>query len=557
MKIALSILLLAAPVELQSQGLPLKHQPQPTHPAIDSADLMTRDYILADDSMQGRGPGLVGATRATAYIASELARMKLVPGGDAGTFFQVLPLVENTVSDSTRLSAEGEALTLWSDVAPYALRVDASRLRPLDGIQVIYGGVAGDSSHMITAEQARGKLVVLTMPRRPDGSRQYLPMSFLLRLSQVSDAAGIAAVSLDVAPPQLLRAVQAPSMTMSTGDTTTLLTPLLMTTDGAQKFFSQPLDSLPVGAAGRQVRGNVIVVSRSLGARNVIGLLPGSDPALKAQVVAMGAHSDHVGMLDHPIDHDSVRAYNFELERRGQRGPIRGYGSASVPDLKVNVDSLRAIRPARPDSIFNGADDDGSGSSSLLEIAEAFASSRERPRRTLLFIWHTGEEMGLDGSAWHSTHTAVPRDSNVAYLNMDMVGRGMASDITGGGPRYLQLIGPRRLSTELGDRIEEVNRGWKVPMLLDYSFDADGHPYNRYCRSDHAMYARFGIPVTQFSAGYHVDYHQVTDEPQYLNYPHMALIAQFIHDVAARVANLDHRLVVDKPLPDPNAPCKQ
>jgi hypothetical protein len=556
MKLAF-LVALACPALLHAQGLPLKHTPRPTRPAIDSADLMTRDYIIADDSMQGRGPGSIGAMRATAYIAGELRRLKLVPGGDSGTYFQNLPMTEYVVSDSTSIAAGDSSLSLWTEVAPSIARMAADRLRSLEGVSVVYGGVAGDSMLGITADQVRGKFVVVGMPLRQNGTRQYLPLSMVLRLPQFREAAGIGAVSLDVAPPQVLRALRSPTNVVSDGDTTSVPALLLFTPAAAQKLFDVPLDSLTPGRAGQTMHGGIKVTARPLGLRNVIGILPGSDPALKGQVVAMGAHSDHVGMLDRPVDHDSVRAYNFELERRGERGPIRGYGSTIVPDLRVNVDSLRALRPARPDSIFNGADDDGSGTSSLLEIAEAFATARQRPRRTMLFIWHTGEEMGLNGSAWHSTHTAVPRDSIVAYLNMDMVGRGMASDITGGGPNYLQLIGPRRLSTELGDRIEEVNREWKDPMQLDYSFDADGHPYNRYCRSDHAMYARFGIPVTQFSAGYHVDYHQVTDEPQYLHFGHMARIAQFIHDVGLKVANLDHRLVVDKPKPDPNAPCRQ
>ncbi|MEO8294527.1 MAG: M28 family peptidase [Gemmatimonadota bacterium] len=550
-------LLLLVPVVLNAQGLPLKHRAEPTTAAIDSADLMTRAYIIADDSMQGRGPGTAGAARATAYIASELRRLKLAPGGDSGTFFQNLPMMEYTVSDSTRILAGDVPLALWTDAAPWIARMPANRIRPVEGMDVIYGGVAGDSASALTAAEAEGKFVVLSMPLHQNGTRQYLPVSVLLRMPWLANAAGIGAVSLDVAPAQLSRALHAPSIVLSDGDSTSVPALLLLTQQGAQKLFLTPMDSLKPGAPGRTLHGSISVNARPLGLRNVIGILPGSDPRLRTQVVAMGAHSDHIGMLARPLDHDSVRAYNFELERRDQRGPVRGYGSAQVPDLAVNVDSIRAIRPARPDSIFNGADDDGSGTSSLLEIAEAFAMSRQRPKRTLLFIWHTGEEMGLYGSAWHSTHTAVPRDSIVAYLNMDMVGRGMASDITGGGPTYLQLIGPRRLSTELGDLIEEVNREWKDPMQLDYSFDADGHPYNRYCRSDHAMYARFGIPVTQFSAGYHVDYHQVSDEPQYLNFSHMARIAQFIHDVGLKVANLDHRLVVDKPLPDPTAPCKQ
>ena len=555
MKSILTTLMLLSGV-LSAQQQPLKHAPQPTTPLIDSADLMTRAYILADDSMQGRGPGTAGAARATSYIASELARLKLVPGGEGGTYFQELPLKEFRVGDA-RLSGGDTPLTLWTEFAPYYLRVTADRFRPVEGMPVVYAGVYGDSTRSLTAEQARGKLVVVEMPLRANGTRQYVSIGALAFSPQFREAAGIAAVVLDIAPPQLARALGQPSGIMADGDTTRLPALILLSAAGAAKLFDQPLDSLAPGTPGRPLHGDLGIKSRSLGSRNVIGLLPGSDPALSGQVVALGAHSDHVGMQSEPLDHDSVRAYNIELERRGLQGPAKGFGSSRAAGLVVNVDSLRNLRPARPDSIFNGADDDGSGSSSLLEIAEAFATARERPRRTLLFIWHTGEEMGLLGSNWHSTHPSVPRDSIVAYLNMDMVGRGMASDITGGGPNYIQLIGPRRLSTELGDVIETVNRGWTQPMELDYSFDADGHPYNRYCRSDHAMYARFGIPVTQFSAGYHVDYHQLTDEPQYLNFPHMARIAQLIHDVAERVANLDHRLVVDKPRPDPNAPCRQ
>lgn len=550
------LVLLTLSSTLAAQEQPLKHAPRPTRPAIDSTDMMTRAYILADDSMQGRGPGTEGARRATAYIAAELARLKLVPGGDSGTYFQALPLKEFTVGNA-RLLAGDTPLELWTEFAPYFIRVAADRFQPVEGGAVVYGGVAGDTATMLTADQARGKIVVFRMPLRLNGTAQYVSVSALAQLAQLREARGIAAVSLDVAPAQLNRALRQPSGIMESGETHPLPAVILLSTAGAAKLFDRPFDSLSVGEPGRQLHGDLGIQARSLGSRNVIGLLPGSDAALKGQVVAMGAHSDHVGIQPSPLDHDSVRAYNIELERRGLQGPAKGFGSSRSADIVINIDSLRKLRPARPDSIFNGADDDGSGSASLLEIAEAFATARERPKRTLLFIWHTGEEMGLLGSNWHTTHTAVPRDSIVAYLNMDMVGRGMASDITGGGLNYIQLIGPRRLSTELGDIIEGVNKGWSQPMELDYSFDANGHPYNRYCRSDHAMYARFGIPVTQFSAGYHVDYHQLTDEPQYLNFPHMARIAQLIHDTAERVANLDHRLVVDKPKPDPNAPCRQ
>jgi Zn-dependent M28 family amino/carboxypeptidase len=221
-------------------------------------------------------------------------------------------------------------------------------------------------------------------------------------------------------------------------------------------------------------------------------------------------------------------------------------------------DSLRVAHGGvRADSVNNGADDDGSGTVAMLEIAERFATAAQRPRRSLLFVSHTGEEKGLMGSEWFTDHPTVPRDSIVAQLNMDMVGRGKDTDIMGRGPNNIQLIGPRRLSTQLGDLIDSLNTSRTPRMDIDTSFDANGHPLNRYCRSDHYMYARYGIPITYFSLGYHTGYHQVTDEPQYIDYDHMARVAGFVHDIAEAVANRPERLIVDKPKPDPQGGCRQ
>jgi Zn-dependent M28 family amino/carboxypeptidase len=160
----------------------------------------------------------------------------------------------------------------------------------------------------------------------------------------------------------------------------------------------------------------------------------------------------------------------------------------------------------------------------------------------------------------------VPRESIVAQINLDMVGRGDASDVTGvtkdgkqirGGDGYLQLIGSRRLSTELGDLVERVNVSKGHRMALDYSLDADAHPQNIYCRSDHYMYARYCIPVVFFTTGGHADYHQLTDEPQYISYPHLLKVVNFVTDVATEAANLAKRPTVDKPKPDPRGACQQ
>ena len=295
-------------------------------------------------------------------------------------------------------------------------------------------------------------------------------------------------------------------------------------------------------------------------ARNVIAIIRGSDPVLRNEYVAIGAHNDHIGMRSMAVDHDSLHAYNLELTRLGAPSwdrSVRAKRDSLRAVIHINLDSIRKIRPPRLDSISNGADDDGSGTVTVLEIAEAIEAMPVKPKRSILLVWHTGEEKGLLGSKWFTEHPTVPLAQIVAQLNIDMVGRGGAEDIAGGGPDYLQLIGSRRVSTELGDLIEAINKESPRPFKFDYQFDANGHPERIYCRSDHYMYARYGIPITFFTTGQEPDYHQVTDEPQYIDYEHMSRVASFIRDIAVRVADLDHRPKVDKPVGDPAAPCVQ
>jgi hypothetical protein len=293
----------------------------------------------------------------------------------------------------------------------------------------------------------------------------------------------------------------------------------------------------------------------------VIAIVRGSDPVLRNEYVAIGAHNDHLGIRSTPQDYDSIRAYNMTLDRLGYPMWDRRIPSekrlAMRDSVKVNLDSLRRIRPQHLDSIYNGADDDGSGTVAVLEIAQALATAPVKPKRSIIFVWHTGEESGLLGSKWFSDHPTVPRDSIVAQLNMDMVGRGEAVDLKEGGPDYLELVGSRRVSTELGDLVEKMNSERARPFKFDYQFDKDGDPNRIYCRSDHQSYARYGIPIVFFTTGLHADYHQVTDEPQYIHYDHLQRIAEFVRDIAVRVANLDHRPVVDKPVGDPKAACVQ
>ena len=551
------------PALLQAQGstsatppLPLKHRAQPTTAAIDAKDLMSRLYVFADDSMMGREAGTVGALKGTAYIAAEVKRLGLRPAGDSGSYFQNVPFIARTLDPSTTISANDQPLTAFTDYV--ALPFRGAQPRALDGVQVIWGGVAGDTAHALTAEQAEGKFVVL---RTPTGA-----LSRIAATSPLAKAAGVALVGAGDLTVSALATGRAATLTLPPApDAPSALISLAMSASAAERLLGAPLKGLAVGATGGTIQGNLKFVERAAPTRNVVAILRGSDPVLRNEYLAIGAHSDHVGYrATGPVDHDSLHlflAQRYLAMENPTGAPLsaeaRQAMQARVAAIRMNLDSVRALRAARRDSINNGADDDGSGSMTVLEVAQAFAAAKAKPKRSLLFVWHTGEEKGLLGSRYFSDHPTVPRDSIVAQINIDMVGRGGKADLGAGSDRYLQLVGSRRLSTELGDLVEAVNKTEPMPFTFDYTFDADGHPDNIYCRSDHYNYARYGIPVVFMTTGLHGDYHQVTDEPQYIDYAHMARVGRFVVDLATRVANLDHRPLVDKPKPDPTAACKQ
>ncbi|HEX3235439.1 MAG TPA: M28 family peptidase [Gemmatimonadales bacterium] len=523
---------------------------------ITPADLKTRLYIYADDSMEGRLSGTVGDVKATDYIAAEAERLGLTPAGDNGSFFQTVPLVRRMVTSDSRLSVEGVPLAIWTDVLP---RDQGKGARALDGVQTVFGGTVGDSSApIISPDEAAGKLVVISAAPQPGGA----PTGAVNRAavtSQFATAAGIAVTTLDAIAASERASLREAGAQLAVSDAKPTPTFFYVTSKAASTLLGEPVAEAKPGDPGATVHGNLHFADMPAPApaRNVVAILPGTDPKLGNELVAIGAHNDHIGIQPLAEDHDSLRAWNTVMRPEGIGSSPGTPTVAQTTRIRAMLDSLRKLRPPRPDSIANGADDDGSGTVTVLEIAEAMAQGPAHPRRSVLFVWHTGEELGLLGSDWFTRHPTVTRDSIVAQLNIDMVGRGDATDIQGGGPGYLQLIGSRRLSTELGDIVERVNREGKHGFLFDYTYDADGEPHNYYCRSDHYMYARFGIPITFFTTGAHMDYHEVTDEPQYIDYAKMARVAGLIQDVALAVADLDHAVVVDKPKPDPNGGCRQ
>ncbi len=544
---------MAQPRSSAPRELPRTHAPRPTGPTISAADLMTRLYIFADDSMQGRETGTEGNRRGLRYIERELKRLRLTPMGDNGSYLQEVPLVRRGWNSDFIASVDGGAVPLspWTDITPLPIR--GATPRDVNGAVFIYGGTVEDATKALTAEQLSGKIVVLKSP-----GALRIP-----RLPNGSPLTGAAGIALDIGgpvPAQFAAFFRTPGVGLPSGQqgpvpmapTTMVLSPAAL-----KAVFGAESSSLTPGQVGKMLATNLAFSEAPAPAYNVVAMIPGSDPALRGQFVAIGAHNDHVGFNGNPVDHDSLRTFNrIAWTMAGAYAGLPPLSAQQRASIRVDVDSLRRIRPARKDSISNGADDDGSCSMAVLEIAENISLSRVKPKRSTLFVWHTGEEKGLLGASWISNHLPVPVDSIVAQINIDMIGRGDSVDVKGGGPTYVGVVGARRLSTMLGNSVDSLAASYRTPIALDHRLDADGHPENIYCRSDHYHYARVGIPVAFFFTGLHGDYHQVTDEPQYIDYPHYSLLTNYIRDLVVTVGN-GLRPVVDKPKLDPNGQCRQ
>ncbi|MEL6769551.1 MAG: M28 family peptidase [Bacteroidota bacterium] len=252
---------------------------------------------------------------------------------------------------------------------------------------------------------------------------------------------------------------------------------------------------------GAIVGADVAYMTETVMTENVVAVVEGSDPVLKDEVVVLTAHYDHIGMT-------------------------AGEG----------------------DTLNNGADDDGSGTMALVEMAEAFALAKEAgygPRRTMVFLAVSGEEKGLLGSAYYAdTEPLFPLESTVANLNIDMIGR---TDPTYPGEQldnYVYIIGGKLISEEIQTITEQANVLTGLGMDLNERFNSRDDPNQFYRRSDHWNFGKNNIPFIFYFNGTHEDYHQVGDEPQKIDYPQLTRRTQLIFATAWQLANQDDRVAV-------------
>ena len=499
-----------------------------------------RDYLtfIASDEMEGRDTPSRGLDTTAKFIAMNLERWGFKPAGDDGTFFQKIALKRDAL-DASKTTAEinGQKFTFADDFLPNAVAaaisgpavyvgngwvIKSKNLNPYEGIDVkdkimvvlgapfpgfpkgvtradLSGTQGVDwASPAVYAQQhgAKGILVI------PDSQTSQNWEQLRARVLQPSRATVEKFSTQPNAPP-------VPAVTMSTKMATALFE--------GEKFDAMTLvannesgQTVPAFelSSSKNVTVTIAIKAERPTTQNVVAVWEGSDPVLKNEYVAVGAHYDHVGIC----------------------------------------------APGQADPICNGADDDGSGTTAVLGMAEAISHAKQRPKRSVLFVWHCGEEKGLWGSRYFTDYPTIPLDKVVTQLNIDMIGRSKKEGDTNArnkdltGPNAIYVIGSTMMSTELGSLAQQVNKSF-LNLTYDTKYDDPADPNRFFFRSDHYNYARKGIPIIFFFDGVHEDYHRPGDEPQKIDYDKMEKVARTIYMTLWAVTNLPARPKVDKPLP--------
>jgi hypothetical protein len=386
----------------QTKNLPMKRAAQPTTAAITANDLMSRVYPFADDSMGGRALGTHFNNKGTDYIAAELKRLGLKPAGDNGTYFQDVGVFTRALDPASTLTVDGTAYKAGNDFVAALPNL----MTPMSTMETVFGGEVLDTMNILAPDAVRGKLLLLTPLKRQisqEEGQRLLASDGYKRYMETNAAAGATALIGGAAlnPNAVRNAMQptgfGPLRVALKSDKPSALS-FTLTAPVGEAILGTTLDKATKGQAGKPVSAQLNYKDAKVPGRNVIAILPGSDPKLRGQYVAVGAHNDHVPFRQQAVDHDSLRAFNTFARKGGVEDAPGTPSPEQWAQINALKDSLRAAHGGiRLDSINNGADDDASGSMGVLEIAEAFATSAKKPKRSIIFVWHTGEERGMYG----------------------------------------------------------------------------------------------------------------------------------------------------------------
>ncbi len=529
-----------------AQGKPSKNQkPVPASAASPrGTDTITaaqmKDYLsfIASDLMEGRDTPSRGLDITARFLATSLPHWGFKPAGDDGSYFQKISLSKDVIDKAeTQVQLNNQPLTLGDDYIPSAVSVN------LPATELVFAGngwlVKSKNIDSYKGIDPTGKIAVI-VASPPNGYPRGILASDLtgkrgedwMNATEYALKRGVAglviipnfqylanwdrnrarltergATRVEKFQPQ--QGAQVPQIVISLRIADSLFQ---RERQNATVIFEsvssgQPVDAFALSPA-KKLSLTVKVKSDGVTTQNVVAVFEGSDPVLKNEYVALGAHYDHVGM------------------------------GASL----------------NGDSINNGADDDGSGTTALLAMAEALGKADIRPKRSVLFVWHAGEEKGLWGSRYFTDYPTIPLDKIVAHLNIDMIGRSKKDGDTNpanrelSGPNEIYVIGSKMMSTELGELTETVNKQY-LNLTYDYRYDDPNDTNRFFFRSDHYNYAKKGIPIVFFFDGVHEDYHRPGDEVQKIDFQKMEKVTRTVYMMVWEIGNRPMRPKVDKQLP--------
>lgn len=491
---------------------------------ISASDARKHLSILASDAFEGRETGKPGAEKAAQYIASQFKKFGLQAPVN-GSYFQNIELVEN-VFEVKSFVVNGKALAYAKDF--YFSGTPNPQTIKTDEIVYIGYGIDSETYSDLKGTDIEGKVVLLINKDEPiykgksaitkteETSEWTTNSQKRVRYIQSKNPALILAVSPDVEGTIenyqsyfLSRgklAIKRPVTTSAEAQLAPVANIPPAIADLFLKNSSKTYEELKASInessepKTQSVKVNFMAdfgtQIKDVHSKNVLGFLPGTD--LKDEILVFSAHYDHIGISD-------------------------------TGDDRIN----------------NGADDDGSGTTAVIELARAFTEAKKKgkgPRRSILFLTVAGEEKGLLGSEWYSEHPVFPLGQTITDLNIDMIGRVDPSHA--GKPNYCYLIGSDKLSTDLHKISENANSIY-TKLTIDYKFNDPNDPERIYYRSDHYNFAKHNIPIIFYFNGVHEDYHKPSDEVSKINFSLLVKRAQLVYYTGWDLANRDKRPTVD------------
>jgi hypothetical protein len=497
--------------------------------------------VVASDAFQGREAGQPGQKLAADYLVQQFTALGLqgpVAGGDS-PYLQHFELLRSNYTEGGFLKANGQRFAWLSDFFSYGPMVSPFRTETTaQPVFVGFGAEQGTYADYAGLD-VRGKDVVAIMgePQDERGRKLLKPNGRAadywesgLRKAALAKAHGARSIFLITFAPTAAFRKEASQFAA------TLRDPAFSLPDSGPEVLDSVAENIPPGIG-------VYFTSQEMGLQLAGTTLNGLLDYLRA-----------VGRAGRPVPAQfqppTVSIYLPQTQQPLTTENVLGYLEGSDKKDEVLVISAHYDHlGVKHDTIYNGADDDGSGTVAVLEIAKAFAQAKQEghgPRRSILFVAMTAEEEGLFGSEYYTAHPVVPLASTIADLNIDMVGRNDRKHSA--KKHFVCVVGSDKLSSELHAINEAANRNY-TKLELDYRFNIPNEPEHIYYRSDHYNFARRKIPVIFYTTGEHADYHKATDDVDKIYFPILAERAQLVFHTAWELANREQRIVVDSNKP--------